>query len=107
LRATKKEGKQSKNPDTTGSVTDNQEKRKRRERIKESRCNRKCERSMTGNSGVPGERESRKERKMMERFRCGNEERKTRYWLEGEGRRCRMCYEERHTIDKGTGRNTE
>jgi hypothetical protein len=51
-----------------------------------------------GNSGVPGEREC-KERKMMARFRCGNEERENRYWMEGEERRCRMCYEERETIE--------
>ncbi|KAJ3632295.1 hypothetical protein MTP99_009309 [Tenebrio molitor] len=40
-------------------------------------------------------RESAKERKMMARFRCGNEERENRYWMEGEERRCRMFYEER------------
>jgi hypothetical protein len=40
-------------------------------------------------------RESARERKMMARFRCGNEERENRYWTEGEERRCRMCYEER------------
>jgi hypothetical protein len=57
---------------------------------------------------------------MMGRFRCGNEERENRYWMEGEERRCRMCFEERETIEhmwngygemreevKGTGRNTE
>jgi hypothetical protein len=48
-----------------------------------------------GSSGVPGERESARERKMMARFRCGNEERENRYWTEGEERGCRMCYEER------------
>jgi hypothetical protein len=69
----------------------------------------------TGNSGVPGKRESARERKMMARFRCGNEERENRYWMAGEERRCRMCYEERETIghmwngyskmrDKGRGR---
>jgi hypothetical protein len=47
-----------------------------------------------GNSGIPG-RESAKERKMMARFRCGNEERENRYWMKGEQRRCRMSYEER------------
>jgi hypothetical protein len=36
----------------------------------------------------------KRERKMMARFRCGNE-RKTRYWMKDEERRCRMCYEER------------
>jgi hypothetical protein len=40
-------------------------------------------------------RESAKERKMMARFRCGNEERENRYWTEEEERRCRMCREER------------
>jgi hypothetical protein len=38
-------------------------------------------------------RESAKERKMMARFRCGNEERENRYWTEGEERKCRMSYE--------------
>jgi hypothetical protein len=43
-------------------------------------------------------RESAKERKMMARFRCRNEERENRYWTEGEGR-CRMCREESETIE--------
>jgi hypothetical protein len=30
---------------------------------------------------------SARERKMMARFRCGNEERENRYWMEGEERR--------------------
>jgi hypothetical protein len=33
-------------------------------------------------------RESAKERKLMAKFRCGNEERVNRYWMEGEERRC-------------------
>jgi hypothetical protein len=41
-------------------------------------------------------RESARERKMMARFRYGNEERENRCWMEGEERRCRMCYEERN-----------
>jgi hypothetical protein len=68
-----KEGKESKNPDTTGRM---------KEEIPE----------YLG-------RESARERKMMARFRCGNEERKNRYWMDGEERRCRMCYEERETIE--------
>jgi hypothetical protein len=44
-------------------------------------------------------RESTKERKMMARFRCGNEERENKYWMEEEERICRMCREERETID--------
>jgi hypothetical protein len=37
-------------------------------------------------------RESAKERKMMSRFRCGNEERENRYWWEErkEGAECAM-----------------
>jgi hypothetical protein len=42
-------------------------------------------------------KESAKERKMMARFRCGNEERENRYWMEE--RMCRMCREERETIE--------
>jgi hypothetical protein len=42
-------------------------------------------------------RKSAKERKMMTRFRCGNEERENRYWTEGEEITCRMCREERET----------
>ncbi|KAJ3633221.1 hypothetical protein MTP99_010185 [Tenebrio molitor] len=41
-------------------------------------------------------KESVKGRKMMARFRCGNKERENRYWRK-EG--CRMCYEERATIE--------
>jgi hypothetical protein len=41
-------------------------------------------------------RESARERKMMARFRYRNEERENRCWMEGEARRCRMCYEERN-----------
>jgi hypothetical protein len=58
---------------------------------------------------------------MMAKFRFGNEEREIRYWMEGEERRCKMCYEERETIEhmwnkcsemiergkEGVGRNTE
>jgi hypothetical protein len=36
---------------------------------------------------------------MMARFRCGNEERENRYWMEEEERMCRMCREERETIE--------
>jgi hypothetical protein len=65
----------------------NTDKQERRERIKESRYNRVYLEYLG--------RESAKERQMMARFRCGNEERENRYWTEGEERRCRMCYEGR------------
>jgi hypothetical protein len=73
-RQARKKGKnQSKNPDITGTM---------REEIPEY-LGRECTR----------------ERKMMARFTCEKEERKNRYWMEREKRRCRMCYEETETID--------
>ncbi|KAJ3621596.1 hypothetical protein MTP99_003712 [Tenebrio molitor] len=75
------------------------DKQERRKRIKESRYNRKYERCMTEEIPEYLGRESAKERKMMARFRCGNEERENRYWVEREERRCRVCYEERETIE--------
>jgi hypothetical protein len=70
-------------------------KQERKERIKECRNNREYERCIPEYLG----RESARERKIMTRFRCGNEERENRYWMEGEKRRCRKCYEERETIE--------
>jgi hypothetical protein len=93
------------------------DKQERRERIREARYNREYERCVTEDVPVYLGRESTKERKMMARFRCGNEERENKYWMEEEERMCRMCREERETIEhmwrgcgeggKGTGRNTE
>jgi hypothetical protein len=74
-------------------------KQERRERIRDSRYNRKYEKCMTDDVPVYLGRESAKERKMMARFRCGNEERENRYWTEGEERRCRMYHEESETIE--------
>jgi hypothetical protein len=36
---------------------------------------------------------------MMARFRCRNEERENRCWMDGEERRCRMSYEEKEIIE--------
>jgi hypothetical protein len=37
---------------------------------------------------------------MMARFRCGDEKkRENKYWMEGEQRRYRMCYEEREMLE--------
>jgi hypothetical protein len=70
------------------------DKQERNERIRESRYNRKYERYMTEDVSEYLGRENAKER-----FRCGNEKRKNRYWTEEEERRCRMCREERETIE--------
>jgi hypothetical protein len=58
------------------------DKQERRERIRESRYNREYERCVTEDILVYLGKESAKERKMMARFRCGNEERENRYWME-------------------------
>jgi hypothetical protein len=50
------------------------DKHERRERIKESRYNRKYERCLIEKIPEYLRRESARERKMMARFRCGNEE---------------------------------
>jgi hypothetical protein len=73
-------------------------KQERRERIKESRFSREYEKCMAEEIPAYLERQSAKERKMM-RFRCGNEERENRYWMEREERRRRMCYEGREIIE--------
>ncbi|KAH0816663.1 hypothetical protein GEV33_006127 [Tenebrio molitor] len=70
------------------------DKQERRERIRESREYEKC---VTEDVPVYLGKESAKERKMMARFRCGNEERENRYWMEE--RMCRICREERETIE--------
>jgi hypothetical protein len=57
--------------------TDKQEKR---ERIRESRHNRKHARCVTEEIPVYLGRKSARERKMIARFRCGNEERENRNW---------------------------
>jgi hypothetical protein len=75
------------------------DKQERRERIREARYNREYERCVTEDVPVYLGRESTKERKMMARFRCGNEDRENKYWMEEEERMCRMCREERETIE--------
>jgi hypothetical protein len=74
--------------------------------VKETKAQtRKKERKASKNPNMTEEipeylrRESAKERKMMARFRCRNEERENRYRTEREERRCRMCYEKRETIE--------
>jgi hypothetical protein len=80
------------------------DKQERRERIKESRYNREYDRCMTKEIPEYLGRESARERKMMARFRCENEEREKRYSKERkEGVECAM----RREGEKATGRNTE
>jgi hypothetical protein len=68
-------------------------KQETRERIKESRYNKEYERCVTEEISEYLGRKSARERKIMTK-----EEKENRYWMEGEERRCRMCFEERETI---------
>jgi hypothetical protein len=73
-----------------------------RERIKESRYNRGYEKCMTEEILEYLERECKRKKNGGE-IRCGNEERENRFWMEGEERRCRMCYEERERQSSACG----
>jgi hypothetical protein len=58
------------------------DKQERTERIKESRYKRKYEWCETEEIPEYLGRESARETKMMAIFRCGNEERENRYWMD-------------------------
>jgi hypothetical protein len=81
------------------------DKQERMERIRESRYNREYEKCVTEDVPVYPGKESAKERKMMARFRCENEERENRYWIGEEERMCRMCREERERRSSTCGAN--
>jgi hypothetical protein len=67
--------------------TDKQEKR---ERIKESRCNRNYKRCMTKEIPEYLERGNARERKMMAKFSCRNEKRESRFGRK-ERKECAEC----------------
>jgi hypothetical protein len=73
-QTSKKEGEESKNPDTTRSI-----------------------RGVWMTEEIPEYlgRESAKERKMIASFWCENEKTENRYWMEGDEIRRRMCYDMR------------
>ncbi|KAH0818251.1 hypothetical protein GEV33_004540 [Tenebrio molitor] len=71
----------------------------RRTRIRESSYNGKYEKIITEELPKYLGRESRKERVIIARFRCGNEERENKYWNEDRIRVCRMCGEKKETIE--------
>jgi hypothetical protein len=68
-------------------------------RIRKCRYNGKYEKIITGELPKYLGRESRKERVIIARFRCGNEERENKYWNEDRTRVCRMCGEKKETIE--------
>jgi hypothetical protein len=86
------------------------DKQERRKRIRESRYNREYERCVTEDVPVYLGKESAKERKMMARFRCGNEERENRYWMEEREtieHMCRGCAERRERRSSTCGEDAE
>jgi hypothetical protein len=68
---------------------------RRMERIKDSRENERC---MTEEISDYLGKKSARERKMMAKFRCRNEDRENGDWMEGGERRCRIWYEEREAM---------
>lgn len=75
------------------------EMQERLERIRESRYHRNYEKLMTKERPKYLERENAKERRMVARFRCGNEEKGNKFWLEENERRCRLCGDEEETME--------
>ncbi|KAK4886246.1 hypothetical protein RN001_002517 [Aquatica leii] len=78
------------------------EKQERWTKIKESRYNRNYK-DIKG-EGVPeylkdSEIKSNKRKKMVARFRCGNEELGNKYWKEEPEKLCRLCGEETEDLD--------
>jgi hypothetical protein len=73
--------------------------KERRTRIRESRYNGKYEKIITEELPKYLGRESRKERVITARFRCGNEKRENKYWKEDRNRVCKMCGEKKETIE--------
>jgi hypothetical protein len=51
-----------------------------------------------GNSEVPGERECKRKKNDGE-IQVWEQGERNRYWMEGDERRCRMCYEDSETIE--------
>jgi hypothetical protein len=98
-RKEKKRRRRRKERSTTRGTEEVERLRAKRRRTNVELSERKYERCMTEEILEYLGRESAKERKMMARFRCGNEEIEKRYWMEEEERKCRMCYEERGTIE--------
>ncbi|KAJ3649171.1 hypothetical protein Zmor_020927 [Zophobas morio] len=40
-----------------------------------------------------------KEKRMLAKFRCGNEEKENNFWMDQTDRRCRICWREGETIE--------
>ncbi|KAJ3661189.1 hypothetical protein Zmor_005598 [Zophobas morio] len=81
------------------------DKQERRSRISESRYN--AEYRKIVKDEVPKytqrERESIKKKRMMARFRCGNEEKENNFWKDETERRCRICWREGERIEHTLG----
>lgn len=73
--------------------------RERRKRIEESRYNKEYKRIIKEDKPeYLKKRMKMKDRKMVARFRCGNEVREREYWKEEEEKTCRVCRKEKESL---------
>ena len=75
------------------------DKQERRASVSKSRYNADYRKIITETIPKYLDRESAKEKKIIARFRCGNEERNNKFWVSEGERMCRMCGEGRETIE--------
>ncbi|KAJ3656992.1 hypothetical protein Zmor_016028 [Zophobas morio] len=75
------------------------DKQERRSRISESRYNAEYRKIVKDEVRKYTHRESIKEKRMMARFRCGNEEKENNFWMDETDRKCRICWREGETIE--------
>ncbi|KAJ3656822.1 hypothetical protein Zmor_015867 [Zophobas morio] len=76
------------------------DKQERRASVSKSRYNVDYRKIITKTIPKYLDRESAKEKKIIARFRCGNEERNNKFWVSEGERMCRMCGEGRETIER-------
>ncbi|KAJ3666862.1 hypothetical protein Zmor_002290 [Zophobas morio] len=70
------------------------DKQQRRTRISESRYNTDYRKIVKDEVPKYIERESIKEKRMMARFRCGNDEKENNFWMDETDTRCRICWKD-------------
>ncbi|KAJ3656884.1 hypothetical protein Zmor_015929 [Zophobas morio] len=75
------------------------DKQEPRSRISESRYNAEYRKLVKDEVPKYTRRESIKEKRLMARFRCGNEEEENNFWMDETDRRCRICWREGETIE--------
>ncbi|KAJ3650020.1 hypothetical protein Zmor_021733 [Zophobas morio] len=75
------------------------DKQERRSKISESRYNAEYKKIVKDEIPKYTERETIKEKRMIARFWCENEEKEDNLWMDETDRRCRICWREGETIE--------